>query len=115
MINCKCECLYSKHGECTKNDISISVAGCMSKRDTESNTYAKVLNHYGYVKQTQKILEEMNELADAIMGHGNILEELADVMNVLEQLKIMTGTENTGLFEVMTNKMKRTLERIEKE
>lgn len=48
----------------------------------------KIADHYGYEKQKNKTIEELIELADAIIHdqEDNIIEEIADVLIMLNQI-----------------------------
>lgn len=78
-----------------------------------------ILNHYDSRSQMIKCCEELSELETAILQHINkgqcqdkILEEMADVYVMLEQvLTIMPFGENT-LEEMIEFKLNRQLERI---
>jgi NTP pyrophosphatase (non-canonical NTP hydrolase) len=78
-----------------------------------------IADHFQH-KQVMKLVEEMAELTQAIVRvHNNdneenslhIIEEMADVEIVLEQLKYLLRSQ--GEFEIIKQqKIQRTLERI---
>lgn len=83
------------------------------------NTYLKVINHYGKESQLKKAIEELKELSieieKAIKGEADIeaiMSEMADVINMLEQLKLMYQISADKLQVEINRKMKRTLARI---
>lgn len=85
------------------------------------SVYDKVINHYGKTAQLEKTMEELKELRLEIRreldGHGNreaILNEMADVCNMLAQLNIIFSISQAELDEVKDFKMERTLNRIRK-
>ena len=60
--------------------------------------YREAIDHYGAEHQEDKVMEEMAELTQAIIKHRqnpcketymNLLEEIADVTNTQEQLKMI--------------------------
>lgn len=85
----------------------------------------KIINHYGLEKQLDQLLEESGELVVAIaknkrysrpgssLGHyENLVEELADVKNLIEQIELQNPYIKEGI-EVMTkHKTDREIERI---
>jgi len=90
----------------------------------------KIADHYGLECQLQQLIEEMSELTQAICkyfrinGQGqpvpdykrstveqNLVEELADVKLVLDQVIFLLACDEEVL-EVMKQKINRTFERI---
>lgn len=70
----------------------------------------KALDVYGINSQVDMMIEEMSELAKALLKQrragkvtmkltGNILEEIADVQIVLDQLKIHYGQDDAEAYE----------------
>ncbi len=85
-----------------------------------NNKYYDIVKKYGAKNQIIKSVEELNELTvelfKAYKGEeNNILEELADVEVMLLQLKIIFKLDEKELNNVKEFKIKRTLERVEKE
>lgn len=81
-----------------------------------------VITTQGTYLQTMVAIEEMSELtkelSKAIRGfdnHNEIVEELADVMIMLEQLTIMYQVNELELNEMMMVKLNRLEERIKNE
>lgn len=78
-----------------------------------------ITKHFGYDHQfigtNSKLAEEMGELLEAIASgnHEHILDELADVECLLIQLKIHYGIDNVKVATRITEKVKRTHDRIE--
>ena len=79
-----------------------------------------IINHYGINNQQRKLNEEVFELQEAIIikeGGGNfskenIIEEIADVMVVLEQIKVHYRLDDEDIKSAMEYKINRTLERM---
>lgn len=91
----------------------------------------KIADHYGLECQLQQLIEEMGELTQAICKHfringqgqsvspsltryeveQNLVEELADVKLVLDQVIFLLACDEEVL-EVMKQKINRTFERI---
>lgn len=111
---CEHSCTYNRDGICNKSDNVIGLAGCYSQVQAFNSKYYDVLEHYGRDEQIKKVEEELNELKDAVNGKGNVLEEVADVLNMIEQIKLMYAIDNRELSGVMAEKMRRTVDRIEK-
>ena len=69
-----------------------------------------------YGKNTEKIkaMEELGELYLALQKEDleNIYEEVADVLNVIEHIKIIYNLNNTKILKIRHNKVKRELDRI---
>lgn len=92
----------------------------------------KIINHYGIDKQLKYFQSEVFELNEAIIEreiHWNydteiqniksydrhIAEEIADVMVMLKQIQLYYDISTEDIEEIMTFKVNRQLERIEKE
>ncbi|KAA6138661.1 MULTISPECIES: hypothetical protein [Lachnospiraceae] len=97
------------------------------------NRIERIAEEYGYDAQSRQCIEEMAELTQAInkfwrKQHGcgkvsldgagfrneeyqNLVEEIADVQIMLEQMKIFLDCDAI-VREVMDNKLKRQIERI---
>ena len=79
---------------------------------------AKILNHYGRIQQMNKTLEELAELQVAIAHEDKkekVLEELADVHVMAEQVRLMWSINEDELDRMIDYKVDRTLERIKNE
>ncbi len=80
--------------------------------DDEKNVYKpfeeKIILHFGRKNQLNKLLEELEELKEAIINNDNqnIYEEMADVLLLINQLSGKT------VDRIYIRKIKRTLERI---
>ena len=79
------------------------------------------LNKHGVDKQADIAIEEMSELTKAIIKHriyataetyANLVEEIADVMIMLEQIKYLLRISDTDINEIIEHKLNRQLERI---
>ena len=87
-----------------------------------NDTYKQVIVHYGPVAQLKKTIEELDELKkeieDLLNDAGDrdkMIEELADVYNMIRQLQIIMNFDDIDINRIATHKMKRTLDRIDKE
>lgn len=84
-----------------------------------------IIDNYGYEKQSRKAIEELGELIVAINKNiddpgnkekfENLVEEIADVEIMLEQLKIIHDIEPNEILEVKKMKIERELQRIMKD
>lgn len=87
----------------------------------EKQRLAKIIMHFGIAEQTRQAIEELNELAVAINKvhrHGltadriaTVTSEIADVMIMLEQMKIIFGISDEKISEMKELKLKR-IERV---
>ena len=79
----------------------------------------KIILHYGVTEQTRQAIEELNELAVAInkvhrAGTNtreklfNVMEEIADVEIMLEQIKIIFGIAQKDIEDIKHVKIGRT-------
>ena len=88
----------------------------------------KIIEHFGVNNQQRKLQEEVFELQEAIIKRESIAgyeienlnnhdkhikEEIADVMILLEQIKLHYGISNEEITKIFWEKVNRTLERIE--
>ena len=81
----------------------------------------KIIEHFGVNNQQRKLHEELFELNEAITIYeqGNnqscddIVEEIADICVILSQFMEIYNITQDEISERMTNKINRTLERIE--
>ena len=88
----------------------------------------KIIKHFGVNNQQRKLQEEVFELNEAIIKRESIAsyeienlnnhdkhikEEIADVMILLEQIKLYYGISNEEITKIFLEKVNRTLERIE--
>lgn len=80
--------------------------------------YKKVIEYYGKENQIKKTIEELDELKwelDFSADHrsiDNIITEVSDVLNMIEQLKLIFNISDFKLKKEMKSKMDRTLERM---
>lgn len=85
--------------------------------------YKKFLDKWGYDAQSLMCIEEMSELTKALCKYkrfgkedclqeikDNILEEIADVLNTVEQLKYYFGEEK--IEEIRKQKIEKTLKKL---
>lgn len=73
----------------------------------------KIANYFGYERQEKKLLEELSELSCALYHDSfiNILEELADVGLMLEQVIYLLGKQEE-IERIKSYKVNRTLRMI---
>lgn len=87
----------------------------------------QIINHYGIDKQYDQLIEECSELIQAICKYkrddllqsdnnivttANIIEEMADIENLIEQIKLKDKFIGVGVVKVKEHKVNRELERI---
>ena len=88
------------------------------------NSYKKFLDGWGYDAQSLMCIEEMSELTKALCKYKrfgkekasdeikqNILEEIADVLNTVEQMKYYFGEEEVE--KIRKEKIERALKKLE--
>ena len=76
-----------------------------------------IIRHYGYENQLEKLIEELRELEEAILykqDSESIKEEMADVLNLIEQI-INYQNWNDEVQEIKEHKIARQIQRIENE
>lgn len=80
--------------------------------------YKKILNNYGDA-QIIVAIEELSELQKELCkslrsnyNYGNIVEEIADVEIMLEQMKIYFEINEDEIEEMKEIKIKRTIQRL---
>ena len=80
-----------------------------------------IADHYGFSSQADMLCEESAEFTVALNklrrgdqnAYKNVKEELADVLVVASQLRLLLGTEE--IDDIAHEKIKRQLERIKQE
>lgn len=92
------------------------------KVDISKEELIQVIKNYGIHSQTIMLFEEMSELQKEICKLyrkrgtiDHVIEELADVVIMLEQLQLMLNLEEKKLQEIVDYKMDRLKERMESE
>lgn len=99
-----------------------------------NNKLLKIIQHYGVNSQQRKLQEEVFELQEAITTHElkqsveyeiplteivgtheHIVEELSDCLVVLAQFQYYYNITDEEIYDVMQQKIDRTIKRIEKE
>lgn len=85
----------------------------------------KIAIHYGYDRQSIKLIEEMAELQQAICKNReskdkvktliDIKNEMADVYTVLDQMKYLLNIKDEELEEIKDYKINRQLLRMKSE
>ena len=89
---------------------------------SEDSRIIKIANHYGYTAQSDIMIEECAELTQAICKLrrawsddrlDNVKEELADVLIMARQLRVMLGADDVD--RIISSKLDRQIERIAEE
>lgn len=86
----------------------------------QSENIKRIADHYGKDNQAIKTIEELSELIQAIAKgftfeyRDHIIEEIADVEIMLEQMKYLMGIKE-DVDIVKKNKIERTLKRMANE
>ena len=92
----------------------------------------RIANHYGLAKQQRQLAEECAELIQATSKYmrfqeesyaltvdwtylQNVIEEIADVEVMLDEIKHLLNINPNAIEEIKKNKVDRQLERIERE
>lgn len=84
----------------------------------------EIIKHYGTDKQLDLLIEECAELIQAICKRKrhnnsnwdfNMIEEIADVENIIEQFKAVNPVAVELIDSIKDNKTNRQMHRIEKE
>lgn len=82
----------------------------------------QIINHYGVLPQLKQFNEEAYELIEAIIKHEalgceykHIAEEIADVLNMVEQFMYYYDIDIRDVIEIKHHKINRQLERIKNE
>jgi NTP pyrophosphatase (non-canonical NTP hydrolase) len=93
-----------------------------AKGKSEDSRIIKIANHYGYTAQSDIIIEECAELTQAICKLRrawsnerleNVKEELADVLIMARQHRVMLGADD--IDRIIGEKLDRQIERINEE
>lgn len=79
----------------------------------------KIISFYGVLPQLKKFNEEVYELIEAIIKHESlgceykhIVEEIADVLNMVEQFMYYYDIDIQDVIEIKHQKIDRTIDRI---
>lgn len=82
----------------------------------------QIANHYGFRHQGRKLAEECSELSAAMLkyldgeaGRSAVIEEMADVMIMTQQMRYLMHIDRAELDQTIENKVNRQLERIKNE
>lgn len=75
-----------------------------------------IIEHYGYENQAQKLIEELQELQHAIIyeGEEKVKEEMADVLNLIEQISHYKHWES-DIYKIKYFKIQRQIGRMQDE
>lgn len=87
-----------------------------------TDTYKQAIETYGVRAQKLMAIEEMSELTKEIckdfrgkLNREHLVEEMADVLIMLDQLLLMYKVSEEEIVSMCTRKMKRLKERLEKQ
>ena len=89
--------------------------------DNQKSVYVKLIEKYKdkqLIVAIEELSELQKELCRALRGKPNkedIIEELADVLIMLDQLKIYFKIEDDEIRDIIDQKIERTKERLLKE
>lgn len=85
--------------------------------DRDEKTLGRIIEHYGIDHQRAKAQEELDELIEAVKSNdaGKVLEEMADVLVMMEQLMLIYDISIDQLEAVATYKVTRQLLRMRNE
>lgn len=85
----------------------------------------EIINYYGFDNQMDQLIEECGELivsiaknkrysfSDTCIDHyENLIEEIADVKNLIEQLELSNDYVKQGIEVMIDHKVNRELDRI---
>ena len=93
----------------------------MMKRVIKSPRIMEIADHYGIEKQLHQLAEECSELAVEASHSARkgvtvkIIEEMADVLLMIEQVVYLSGIAIEDIDECIKFKIDRQLERIKEE
>ena len=96
------------------------------------NKIKRIANHYGLAKQQRQLAEECGELIQATSKYmrfqeesyaltvdwtylQNVIEEIADVEVMLDEMKHLLNINSEAIEAIKEKKVSRQLERIERE
>ncbi len=89
-------------------------------REPEQDIYRRALNHFGDKNQILHTIGELSELTIEIGAHlegrgdhDKIINELADVENMLHQMRIIFDEPAGEVDRIKTNKMERLKRRMD--
>ena len=89
---------------------------------TKKQVYEQLIEKFGAENQILKCVEELNELGQVLcklksksenkaLVIKNIIEEIADVEIMLEQIKLILGIEESDVKKMKSYKLHRTVRR----
>lgn len=92
----------------------------MPKKIKAEAVHKILITKFGPRKRINKTISEMSELGtelkDNLNGANNledITEEIADVENMLDDMKILFKIDQSRINDIKSDKLKRTLKRIQ--
>ena len=93
----------------------------MAKRIIANPRIIEIADHYGIVKQLHQLAEECSELAVEASHSARkgvtvkIIEEMADVLLMIEQVVYLSGIAIEDIDECISFKIDRQMKRIKEE
>lgn len=89
---------------------------------TKKQVYEQLIEKFGVENQILKCVEELNELGQALckvnsrdtnkaLATKSVIEEIADVEIMLEQIKLILGIEESDVKKMKSYKLHRTVRR----
>ena len=91
---------------------------------TQREAERMILNHYGQSKQEMQAVQELTEVILLLTARpdqrdsdyrAKLTEEIADAIVMIEQVKMMHNISDDDITENIVYKLRRTLDRIDKE
>lgn len=122
--HCICEgCTYNEilSTQCVMKHTVLALYRKLGKPNKRGQKMQKkqmsIIEHYGVEAQLKKLVEELDELKEAIVEEHNqahIVEEMADVLNVMQGIIHKLGLEEE-IRAIQEYKLERQIQRIYKE
>ena len=87
----------------------------MVLNEKQTKLIKRIIKHYGHTTQFNKCVEELSELIRALVrdNKSNLIEEIADVYIMLDQIMVMCNIPEETIDEMINKKIYRTLWRME--
>ena len=122
-FNCKgCHFSEMMESKCQMRDTVMALYRKFGKPNTKEGRFMikkqlSIINHYGVENQKKKLIEELDELKEALLENNDemhVIEEMADVLNVMQQIIYKMDYE-TQILEMQEYKLDRQIKRIYRE
>jgi predicted house-cleaning noncanonical NTP pyrophosphatase (MazG superfamily) len=121
---CVCTgCFYKEHleSECIMKQTVLALYTQLGKPNKRGRKMLKkqlsIIEHYGVEAQYKKLVEELDELKEAIVekhSEAHIIEEMADVLNVMQGIIAKCEYEK-DIKDMQEFKLERQIQRIYRE